>query len=220
MLTIKNTQILNPNFATKADCVAETIRRAILVGDILPGQRITERDVINLLKVSSSPIREAFHQLEAEGLLVRIPYTGMKVNDVHIDDPKELYSIVSLLQCMAVRISTEKLIKEDIKEAEILNREMEKLCNGKANAKELRVVNYRLHMILCGVSIHPWFTRLISALWIRFSSRSLRMIANRPREIIEEHKKIIAAVKNKDAILAEALMKEHFENTMKAISEI
>lgn len=45
------------------------------------------------------------------------------------------------------------------------------------------------------------------------------MIVNRPREIIEEHKKIIAAVKNKDAILAEALMKEHFENTMKAISD-
>ena len=99
---------------------------------------------------------------------------------------------------------------------------LEALCERnveKANAKELRVVNYRLHMILCGVSIHPWFTRLISALWIRFSFQSIRMIANRPREIIEEHKNIIDAVKKKNAILADSLMKKHFENTIKFLYE-
>jgi DNA-binding GntR family transcriptional regulator len=217
MLRFKNTQILDPNLPTKMDCVAETIRRAILVGDILPGQRILESDVTHALKVSSSPVREAFHQLEAEGFLVRTPYTGMKVSDMQIADPKELYSIVSLLQGVAVRISTDKLKWEDIQEAQKLNREMRKLCNGKVDVKKLRVVNYTLHMILCGVNIHPWLTRLISGLWVRFSAQSLRLIANRPREIIQEHKEIIDAIKIRDALLAETLMKRHFENTIKAL---
>lgn len=216
MLELENTLILEPNLSTKVDRVAETLRRAILVGDILPGQKITEKEVMHNLKVSSSPVREAFHRLEAEGLMVRTPFIGMKVNNIQINDPRELFSIISLIQGLAVRISANKLKLEDIQEAEMLNRKMEKLCDRKKiNAKELRVLNYRLHMILCGVNIHPWLTRLISALWILFSPQSLRLISGRSREIVEEHKKIIDAVKKQDASLAEKLMNKHFEDTIK-----
>ena len=105
MLDLQNTEILRPVNSTKSDCVAETIRRAILIGDLVPGQKITEKEISKFLKVSSSPVREAFQQLVAEGLLVKVPYYGISVNDVHIDDPKELYSIVTQLQGMAVRIN-------------------------------------------------------------------------------------------------------------------
>jgi DNA-binding GntR family transcriptional regulator len=50
----------NIYFGTKSDYVVESIRTAILVGDLSPGTRITEQEVKSLLKVSSSPIREAF----------------------------------------------------------------------------------------------------------------------------------------------------------------
>jgi DNA-binding GntR family transcriptional regulator len=207
----------NPYLGTKKDSVVETIRRAILVGDILPGDRITEKEVKDLLNVSSSPVREAFHQLEAEGLLVRTPHVGTKVNDMDIGDPKELYLIQSLLQGIAVRISTKKLAQKDILEVEGLNREMGKICRRKVDVKGLRVLNYKLHMILCGLNIHPWFTRVISALWIRFPTQTLWLIPNWPRTVIREHEKIIEAVKKRDEILAESSMKEHLESSLKAL---
>lgn len=103
----------NLYFGTKTDYVVEAIRSAILVGDLLPGTRVTEQQVRDLLKVSSSPVREAFHQLEAEGLLSRNPHVGTKVTEMDIGDARELYFIQSLLQGTAVQISTKNLREEE-----------------------------------------------------------------------------------------------------------
>jgi DNA-binding GntR family transcriptional regulator len=207
----------NLYFGTKADYVVEAIRTAILVGDLLPGTRITEQQVRDLLKVSSSPIREAFHQLSAEGLLTRNPHVGTKVTEMDIGDARELYLIQSLLQGTAVQISTKNLSEEDFLEAERLNEEMRKMCEGKINVKGLRVVNYKLHMILCGANIYPWLTRLISALWVRFPTQSLWLMPNRPKMSYQQHDKIIKAVEKRDELLAGSLMRRHLESSMKAL---
>jgi DNA-binding GntR family transcriptional regulator len=83
----------NLYLGTKTNYVVEAIRAAILIGDLLPGTWITEQQVKDLLKVSSSPVREAFHQLEAEGLLTRSPHVGTKVTEMDIGDAKDLYFI-------------------------------------------------------------------------------------------------------------------------------
>ncbi|MDI7258329.1 MAG: GntR family transcriptional regulator [Thermodesulfobacteriota bacterium] len=207
----------NLYFGTKTDYVVEAIRTAILVGDLLPGTKVTEQQVKDLLKVSSSPVREAFHQLEAEGLLTRNPHVGTKVTEMDIQDAKELYFIQSLLQGTAVQISTKNLKEEDIHEAERLNNEIERMCKGRIDVKGLRVVNYKLHMILCGAKVYPWLTRLISALWIRFPSQSLWLMPKRPMMSFQQHEKIIKAIKKRDELLAGSLMKGHLESSMKAL---
>lgn len=207
----------NLYLGTKTDYVVEAIRTAILVGDLLPGTRITEQQVRDSLKVSSSPVREAFHQLEAEGLLTRNPHVGTKVTEMDIGDARELYLIQSLLQGTAVQISAKNLSEQDILEAEKLNDEMGKMSKGKIDVKGLRVVNYKLHMILCGVNVYPWLTRLISALWVRFPSQSLWSMPNRPKMSFQQHAKIIKAVKKRDGLLAGSLMRKHLESSMKAL---
>ena len=207
----------NLYFGTKSDYVVESIRTAILVGDLAPGTRITEQEVKSLMKVSSSPIREAFRELEVEGLLTRNPHTGTKVSEMDIGDAKELYFIQSLLQGTVVQISTRNLKEEEILEAERLNEEMKKMYEGAIDVKGLRVVNYKLHMILCGASVYPWLTRLISACWVRFPTQSLWMIPNRPKMSYQQHEKIIRAVKKRDAILAGSLMRKHLESSMNAL---
>jgi DNA-binding GntR family transcriptional regulator len=207
----------NLYFGTKTDYILEAIRTAILVGDLLPGVRIKEQEVRDLMKVSSSPVREAFHQLEAEGLLTRNPHVGTKVTEMDIEDAKELYFIQSLLQGTAVQISTNKLKEEDILKAQRLNEELGRMCKGKIDVMGLRVVNYKLHMILCGASIYPWLTRLISALWVRFPTQSLWKMPNRPEMSFQQHEKVIKAIKKRDELLAGSLMKKHLESSMKAL---
>lgn len=208
---------VNPYLGTKADYVVETIRTAILVGEILPGTRITEQQVKDLLKVSSSPVREAFHQLEAEGLLTRSPHVGTKVTEMDIGDARELYLIQSLLQGTAVQICAKKLGEVDIHEALSLNDEMRKMCGEAVDVKGLRVANYKLHMILCGASVYPWLTRLISALWVRLPTQSYWLRPHRPRDSIRQHEKVIKAITRGDAVLAGSLMRKHLESSMKAL---
>ena len=204
-------------FETKKDYVVETIRTGILVGDILPGTRITEQQIKDSLKISSSPIREAFQQLEAEGLLTKHPHVGTKVTEMNIQDATELYSIQALLQGTAVQICAKKLTEDNIRHAESLNNKMKRMCSKTIDMKGLRVTNYKLHMILCGADVYPWLTRMISALWILFPSQKYWLIAGKPKDSVNYHEKIIYAIKQKDEILAGSLMREHLENTMKAL---
>lgn len=212
---------LPPNIyvGTKAELVVEAIRTAILTGDILPGARITEQQVKDELKVSSSPIREAFHQLEAEGLLTRSPHIGTTVTSLEIEDAEELYHIQALLQSTALQICCNKLTQEDIAEAKTLNNEMKNLIQKKINVKTIRVVNYKFHMILCGKNVYPWLTRLISALWIRLPTQSVWLAPKRPMHIVKEHEKILKAVGNKDGILAGSLMRKHLKNSQSVLFE-
>ncbi len=204
-------------YFTKTALVVESIRTSILLGYIGAGTRITEKQLKDLLKVSSSPIREAINQLEAEGLLDRSPHSGAKVTEIDIEDVKELYSIQSLLQGTAVQISTKKLKEEDINEAEKLNQQMSKLISGKIEVNELRILNYKFHMIVCGRNVYPWITRLISSLWIRLPSQTIWLVPNEPDIAIQYHNKIIQAIKKKDENQASALMKEHFQRSMKVL---
>lgn len=202
---------------TKTGYVVDALRTAILTGEILPGTRITEQKVRELVKVSSSPVREAFNQLEAEGLLTRNAHMGAKVTEMHAGDSRELYLIQSLLQGTAVQIATERISDDDIREAERLNFEMKKLCGKKTDVKALRVLNYMLHMFLCGAGVYPWLTRLISSLWIRFPSQSLWLIPNRPAMSVKQHERILEAVKKRQAVRAGTLMRKHLESSMRVL---
>ncbi len=206
------------NFFTKSNYVAESLRTAILVGHIKPGERIKEQELTNLLNVSSSPVREALIHLEAEGLLTRIPHAGARVTETDVRDARELYLIQSLLQDSAVQICTPKLLEADIHEAEHLNKEMGRILQLEGKVDELRVLNYKFHMIVCGINVYPWLTRVISSLWIRFQ----RTIWDDPKvakSIVLQHKKILEAIKVRDSVLAGSLMRKHTEESLKALLE-
>ena len=208
----------NQYFVTKTDYVLESLRTSILLGYIPPGTSITERQIKDVLKVSSSPIREALNQLEAEGLLTRSPHVGTRVAEIVVEDASELYSIQALLQSSAVQICTKKLSETNIRDAEKLNNQIEDIISsGNVDVSAVKILNYRFHTIVCGISVHPWLTRLISALWIRLPNKTIWLLPNEAKIAVRYHKKILEAIKKRDAVLAGTLMKEHLQRSHKAL---
>ncbi|MBI1999886.1 MAG: GntR family transcriptional regulator [candidate division NC10 bacterium] len=208
----------NQYFVRKTDYVLESLRTSILLGYIPPGTSITERQIKDVLKVSSSPIREALNQLEAEGLLTRSPHVGTRVAEIVVEDASELYSIQALLQSSAVQICTKKLSETNIRDAEKLNNQIEDIVSsGNVDVSAVKILNYRFHTIVCGISVHPWLTRLISALWIRLPNKTIWLLPNEAKIAVKYHKKILGAIKKRDAVLAGTLMKEHLQRSHKAL---
>ena len=212
----------NHRFVRKTDFVIESIRTAILLGYIKPGTKITEKEIKDTLEVSSSPIREALNQLEAEGLLTKNPYVGTKVTEIDVVDARELYSIQALLQGTAVQISTLKMKDEDINEAKKINHQMSEMIQGEIDVDKMRVANYKFHMIVCGMNIYPWLTRLISSLWVsiarvRSPTQTVWLVKNEPVIIIDYHNKIIKAIENRKDILAGNFMKKHMQRSKKVL---
>ena len=73
--------------------IVEQLKRVIIAGELSAGDRVLETDLAELLGVSRGPVREAFRQLEQEGLLVSYPHRGTFVASVPEDEIEEVYAL-------------------------------------------------------------------------------------------------------------------------------
>src|SRR5258708_13402489 len=94
---------------TKMVVVAETLRSAILSGDLGPGERLTQEELAARFNVSMTPVREAIQQLVAEGVLDQSPYKGVQVAEVTTEEATEIYLIRSSVESLAVKIGVPNL---------------------------------------------------------------------------------------------------------------
>ena len=94
----------NPATASLVDAAHEQIRRRILDNVWPPGHRALEQEVALALGMSRTPVREALVRLQAEGLVAVVPRHGMRVLPVSPTDMREIYEILTALECMAAEI--------------------------------------------------------------------------------------------------------------------
>jgi GntR family transcriptional regulator, trigonelline degradation regulator len=87
--------------------VLDNLRQAILEGKLAPGQRLIERELVELTGVSRTSIREALRELAAEGLVTTIPNKGTVVATVTAEEARQLYQVRSALEGLAGRLFVE-----------------------------------------------------------------------------------------------------------------
>jgi len=87
--------------------VEEVLRQAIIDGRLAPGQRLTERQLMEMTGVSRTLIREALRQLESQGLISLIPNKGPVVRELTVAEGRDLYAIRGVLEGLAARFFVE-----------------------------------------------------------------------------------------------------------------
>jgi len=75
----------------------DELRQSIILGRLNPGERLVERELIAMMGVSRTVIREALRQLESEGLVAIIPNKGPVVRTLTLEEARELYAIRAVL---------------------------------------------------------------------------------------------------------------------------
>ena len=93
--------------------VYKTISDMILDGEIPPGSRVYETRLAKQIKISRTPVREALHMLEREGLLEAIPRVGYKVKQVHWEEVDEICEIRAVLEILYRRYNRKRYIEPD-----------------------------------------------------------------------------------------------------------
>src|SRR6202790_4795138 len=96
--------------------VLDELRQSIIAGRLNPGERLIERELIAMMGVSRTVIREALRQLEAEGLVDVVPNRGAIVRELTVDEARDLYAIRALLEGLAARMFVEKAGPDEIAE--------------------------------------------------------------------------------------------------------
>ena len=200
-------------FKTLKDHVYDFIAEEIREGKLLPGQRISENDICNELEISRTPVREAFRQLELEGLIQIIPNKGAYVTGITEKDVKDIYMIRSLLEGLCARWATEHISKEQMDEMEE-NVYLAEFHARKGHLEQLAELDNRFHDIMyeaCDSKLLEHQLKDFHQYVLRVRRKTLAN-ANRGPKSNEEHKEIMEAIKAGNGDLAERLAHQHMIN--------
>jgi DNA-binding GntR family transcriptional regulator len=100
--------------ATISQAIYDHLKKAILGGDLKPGQRVQEKEIAALFQVSSTPVREAFFRLAAEKFLVTTARREVLVQGTSDDEVRELYEVVRALDGHAMKKVVGDLTEHDL----------------------------------------------------------------------------------------------------------
>ncbi len=104
------------------DVVFQTLRKAILKGELKPGERLMEIQLANRLGVSRTPIREAIRKLELEGLVTMIPRKGAEVAEITEKNMRDVLEVRRALEELAVKIACEKISEEELERLKVVSK--------------------------------------------------------------------------------------------------
>ena len=193
--------------------VFHKLREDILSGKYEDYEELKEVAIGEEMGVSRTPVREAFRQLELEGLIQIIPNKGAYVTGITEKDVKDIYMIRSLLEGLCARWATEHITKEQLEEMEE-NVYLAEFHAKKGHLEQLAELDNRFHDILyeaCNSKILEHQLKDFHQYVLRVRKKTLSS-ANRGPKSNEEHAGILEAIRSGNAELAEKLANTHMIN--------
>ncbi|MCR5753474.1 MAG: GntR family transcriptional regulator [Acetatifactor sp.] len=193
--------------------VFHKLREDILSGRYEEFEELKEVAIGEEMGVSRTPVREAFRQLELEGLIQIIPNKGAYVTGITEKDVKDIYMIRSLLEGLCARWATEHITDEQMDEMEE-NVYLAKFHAEKGHLEQLAELDNRFHEIMyeaCNSKILEHQLKDFHQYVLRVRKKTLSSKGRGPKSNAE-HENIMLAIKAKDADLAEQLANKHIIN--------
>ena len=213
-----NLQLGMDEFLPLRDVVFNTLRQAILTGELKPGERLMEIHLANRLGVSRTPIREAIRKLELEGLVTMIPRRGAEVAQITEKSMKDVLEVRRTLDALSAELACERISKEEeeaLKQACLNFEAAVKTKDTKAIAK----ADVAIHDIIAAATGNQRLIQLINNLAEQMYRYRFEYIkdATQHDRIIEEHSIIYESIVKKDKEAASEMAKTHIDNQEKAV---
>lgn len=200
------------------DVVFNTLREAILNGEIEPGERLMEIKLAETLGVSRTPIREAIRMLQIEGLVNMTPRKGTVVADISKEDLKNVLEVRRVLEELAVTLACQNMTDNDVEELKQNLNEFENAIE-KEIPSDIAKIDVAFHDIIYKATKND---RLIQILYnlreqmFRYRLEYIKDFDTR-QTVIKDHEKLIHAIENKDIESAKQIIVSHIDDQEKTI---
>ena len=211
-------QVNMDDFLPLRDVVFNTLRKAILTGELKPGERLMEIHLANRLGVSRTPIREAIRKLELEGLVTMIPRRGAEVAQITEKSMNDVLEIRRALDALCVELACERITEEDLGRLKQACEAFEAAVRTK-DIKKVAKADVELHDIIVQATGNQRLVQLINNLseqMYRYRFEYIKDIGQHQR-LIEEHRMIYESIVKKDKEGASQAAHVHIDNQKKAI---
>lgn len=202
------------NSFSLTDEIADIIRERILKGEYRIGEKIKENQIATELKVSRTPIREAFKQLENEGLIDYIPNRGCFAKGFTKQDIEDIYAVRKALEVLAVEWAVSRITPEEIRELKAQSDLMEFYITRKDSKKVLEI-NTDFHDIIYNAAGSRFMAQVLRSYkeYIEQTRKVLFSDPNSLTEVFKEHEAILKAIEKGDAEEAKEAMARHLDGS-------
>lgn len=202
------------------DVVFNTLRQAILKGELKPGERLMEIALAERLGVSRTPIREAMRKLELEGLVVMIPRRGAQVANITEKDLNDVLEVRIALENVAIEKACKRMSEEEMGRLWLAAKEF-KHTISEGNLVKLAEADVAFHEIIYRASDNKRLIQVLNNLReqiYRYRVEYLKDAQTRD-VLVQEHEELTQAIKDRDVARAQEISFRHIENQRKGIME-
>ena len=200
------------------DVVFNTLRQAILKGELKPGERLMEIALAEKLGVSRTPIREAMRKLELEGLVVMIPRRGAQVANITEKDLNDVLEVRIALENVAIEKACTRMSEEDMGRLWLAAKEFEHTM-AEGNLVRLAEADVVFHEIIYRASDNKRLNQVLNNLReqiYRYRVEYLKEEETR-NVLVKEHEERTKAIRQRDVKKAQEISFRHIENQRRAI---
>ena len=200
------------------DVVFNTLRQAIITGEFAPGERLMEISLANRLGVSRTPVREAIRKLELEGLVIMIPRKGAQVAKITEKNLRDVIEIRTVLEEFATVLACERINQDGISELRQAHEDFA-LAVEKGDLLDIVDKDEIFHNTIFGATNNDRLITIINNLreqFYRYRMEYVKDIRQRSN-LVEEHRKLLDAISNRDSVRAKDLMRTHLLNQQQEV---
>src|SRR5262245_7433985 len=192
--------------------IAERLRDKILRGELRDGEQLRQHAIAEEFEVSRIPVREAFRQLEAEGLITIIEHRGAIVSALSPDEIEEYFDIRAALECAILRYAVPRLTEEDFARARKILEDYEAAIDDDSDYEVWGELHWQFHSTLYGAAGRTRFMSLIQTV-NNNSDRYIRLhiLFSRDAHSYDkyEHRDLLELCRQRDTESAIRLLEQH-----------
>lgn len=213
-----NLQVSMDTFLPLRDVVFNTLRQAILTGELKPGERLMEIHLANRLGVSRTPIREAIRKLELEGLVTMIPRRGAEVAQITEKSMNDVLEVRRALDALCVELACDRITEEKLNALKKACDSFEQAVKTK-DVKKITQADVELHDIIVEATGNQRLIQMVHNLSEQMYRYRFEYIKDSDghENLVEEHRIIYESLVKKDKETASLTAKLHIDNQKKVI---
>ena len=204
-----------------SDQIYDLLKKKILNSEILPGERLMQEEVAKAFHASRTPIRQAFHLLEKDGLVERLPQNGFRITHLELETIRDLFAIRAVLEAYGVELACERIEPKTIETLRSIRDQAAQMLESSDIPRETKLrrifeFNSLFHETIYRSTNSRYLMDLISNL--RNTVLRLRALGVRKKgswkQALDEHSRLIDCLEQRDKKAAGRLMRRHIANAM------
>ena len=200
------------------DVVFNTLRRAILKGELSPGERLMEIQLAQRLGVSRTPVREAIRKLELEGLVLMIPRKGAEVAKITVSDLEDVLEVRTALEELAVRNACTNITDKQLQELKRAAAEFKQSLAGEDLTAYVHA-DMKFHEIIYRATDNQRLIQMLNNLREQMYRYRMEYLKDKKthKPLLDEHEAIVRALQKRSKEEAGEAIRNHIENQKKSI---